>query len=119
MGFLTVLNYIAMAIGYFILILILIFSVWMLVDTIKAKQQMRKWGRERDDKKKVEETLAKEKQESAKPVATASNSAAQQTLQNPAQSNAISEASEKEEPKPAENREKLVGENGKLRMAGK
>jgi|TARA_B100001971_G_C17652265_1_gene268613 heme/copper-type cytochrome/quinol oxidase subunit 1 len=60
MGFLTILNTIAMVVGYIILVLVILFLVWLLISMIKDKQQRKKWDRERTDKEKTAEILAKE-----------------------------------------------------------
>ena len=94
MGFLTITNYIAMGVGYIVLALALAFAAWLLADIIKEKHQRRKWEKEREDKKKVEEMLTKEKHQTAE-------SGAAETEQ---QSNT------------SEDKEKLVGESGKLKI---
>ena len=94
MGVLTITNYIAMGIGYIVLALVLAFAAWLLVGIVKEKHQRRKWEKEREDKKKVEEMLTKEKHQTAE-------SGAAETEQ---QSNT------------SEDKEKLVGESGKLKL---
>jgi len=95
MAFLTIINYIAMGIGYFVFILVSLFFLWLLIDTIKDKQQRKRWEKERADKEKVKETLANEnvEQDVAKPTAS-----------NPDENNAD------------QNKEKLVDETGKIKI---
>lgn len=97
MGILTIINYIAMGVGYIVLALALLFIAWLLVDIIKEKHQRRKWERERADKEKVEKIISKGSQETSESIASSDKDAAQQSEE---------EADE----------EKLVGESGKLKI---
>ena len=98
MGFLTIINYIAMGIGYIIILLVLIFLLWLFVDIIKEKRQRRKWEREKADREKTEKILEEEKQ-TANP----------HHVEHAHTHNAEKEAGH-------ENKEKLVDETGKLKV---
>ena len=98
MQFLTIINYIAMGVGYIVLALALAFAAWLLADIIKEKHQRRKWERERADKEKVEKILSKESQKTSEATASSDEDAARQ-----------SEEEQSDE-------EKLVGESGKLKI---
>jgi hypothetical protein len=45
MGFLSIINGIAMVIGYIVLALVIIFLLWLLIDTIKEKPAKEKMGK--------------------------------------------------------------------------
>ena len=94
MQFLTIINYIAMGIGYLVLALALLFIAWLLIDMFKEKHQRRKWEKEREDKKKVEEMLTKGSQGNSE----SDKDATQQSEESQT------------------NEEKLVGESGKLKI---
>ena len=98
MQFLTIINYTAMGIGYLVLALALAFIAWLLVDIIKEKHQRRKWEKEREDKEKTEKILSKESKKTSEATASSDEDAARQ-----------SEEEQSDE-------EKLVGENGQLKM---
>jgi len=117
MGFLTILNYIAMGVGYLVLLIVILFSLWLLISTIKDKMQRKKWEREKADKEKVE-AMVKEKEETtttASPVIETQQDQ-KSTQQNITQSTTTLQTEKKEET--AENKENLVDENGKVKMVG-
>ena len=135
MGFLTIINYIAMGIGYFVSILALIFFLWLLGNAIKDKQQRKKWESERADKEKVEKILTKEDVQpqgsAASPAASipATNKPVEQTTeqttqQNTAQATTQTTATSLDDKKEAsksddnanKNNERLIDESGKLKM---
>ena len=96
MGFLTILNYIAMGLGYMGILLVLIIVLWLLISSIKEKIEMKKWEKERVDEEKVNKILEKEKEQ------TTESAAAQPEKNN----------------QPSQNNEELVDESGKLKMVG-
>jgi len=140
MGFLTILNNIAMGIGYVVSLLGIIVFIWISINTIKDKLERKKWKRERADKEKVQNTLEKEKQEVVQPVAattttnqtsvtkqtpvqtTQQTTEKQNTAQQPqttTQTSTTNTAYKKEEPKQEDqNKEKLVDEGSKIKMVG-
>jgi len=102
MGFLTILNYIAMGIGYIVSVLVLLFLLWVLIDGLKGRQKNKRLERESADKEKAEKILEKD----AKPV-TPDTTAQQNTKQTPTQTPTANTD---------QNKEKLVDESGKLKM---
>jgi len=60
MGFLTITNYIAMGVGYITITFVVIFFLWILVNTIKERLERKRWKRVRADKEKVKNSLEKE-----------------------------------------------------------
>jgi len=118
MGFLTILNYIAMGVGYFVLLIVLLLFIWLLISTTKDKMQRKKWEREKAEKEKVEEIVAKENVGSAEKT-TAASPATTKTIPphestSTAQSTITVQTEKKEEP--TKNKENLVDENGKVKM---
>ena len=103
MGFLTIINYIAMGIGYIILVLAILFFTWMFVGMINEKRERKKWEKESVDKEKVDKVLEKEKQESS--ISSASSNPDQQDTE---QQQSTTQTEKKEE--------KLVDESGQLKM---
>ena len=132
MGFITILNYIAMGIGYIVLLIVIMFTVWFFIETIKDKKRKKKWERENADKKKAESIIAKENVPSATSKPISARSAAtidtihqtsptqlsgtkiipQETATNPSK-NEESKSAEKDV---NQNKEKLVDESGKLKI---
>ncbi|HJN57293.1 MAG: hypothetical protein QF436_00515 [Candidatus Woesearchaeota archaeon] len=82
MGFLSIINGIAMVIGYIVLALVIIFLLWLLIDTIKEKRQRKKWERETGDKEKVKNILEKENKEPAQPATETQQNIEQSSQQN-------------------------------------
>jgi len=117
MGFLTIINFIAMGIGYLILLLVLLFFSWLLIDNIKSKIQSRKWERESADKEKAKDILNKEGTEqgaSSKPVVAPQSS---QPSTNPVENSAETKSAEsKPEEKNNKDSENLVDSSGKLKV---
>lgn len=96
MAFLTIMNYIAMGIGYIALAFILLFLLWIIADALKERQKKKSWEKERADKEKVDKMLAdKEKSSQA---------------QNPAEQSIVHVHSAKED------EEKVVDEKGQLKV---
>ncbi len=89
-----------MGVGYIVLLFILIFIIWLLIDSIKERQRKKKIERELADKGKVQEILAK-----------------QQSPQNTAQKTAaINEKKEEQSTNAGQNKERLVDDSGKIKM---
>ena len=107
MGFLTILNYFAMGVGYIILLLGLIIVVWLLISSIKEKIEMKKWEKERVDEEERQKILEKEKTSESTTTPT-STPAPSENNKEPAMNNN----------EPTENKEKLVDESGKIKMVG-
>ena len=104
MGFLTVLNYIAMAIGYIIIILAIAGVVWILIGLFKEKMQKKKWEEERLAKEKTEKILEEQKQQE-KPVESVQTEETKPSLEP-----------EKKEQTELKEEEKAVDEKGSLKM---
>jgi len=103
MGFLSVINIIAMVVGYIVIISILIFGIWILFYMLKEKLKRKKWEKEKSIKETTADILKEkgiETKESAETQPTTETSSSEQT-----------------EKKPEENKEGLVDEEGKLKMA--
>ena len=100
MGILTIINYIAIGIGYIILTLMLIFSLWLLIDFVKEKYQSKKRERENAEK------------ENARPQGAATDTAASSSGTEQTTTSAHTEKKEEL----IENKEKLIDESGKIKM---
>lgn len=106
MGFLTILNYFAMGVGYIILLLGLIIVVWLIVSSIKEKIEMKKWEKERVGEDERQKILDKEKEQTSESATTHTST--------PTPSENNKEPNENKE----ENKEKLVDDSGNLKMVG-
>ena len=104
MGFLTILNFFAMGVGYIILLLGLIIVVWLIVSSIKEKIEMKKWEKERVDEEKVNKVLEKDQ--------TSESATTHTSTPTPSENN--KEPNENKE----EDKEKLVDDSGNLKMVG-
>ena len=106
MGFLTILNFFAMGVGYIILLLGLIIVVWLIVSSIKEKIEMKKWEKERVEEDEKQKILDKEKEQTSESATT--------HISTPTPSENNKEPNENKE----ENKEKLVDDSGNLKMVG-
>jgi len=118
-GFLTILNYSAMFVGYMVLLLIIVFVIWFVYEEIKEKKQKKKWETERADKLKAEK-IVKETQaatSSTNPQPAAQTNAAPANPQPAAQTNAAPTAQEQKSTESKESETKLVDDTGKIKMS--